>query len=57
MHRLVKRLLFTLAGALLAAWPALAHETVVKPGAEAAAPGDGLADQEVLRSTLTFFVK
>ncbi|EKO37899.1 MAG: ABC-type Co2+ transport system, periplasmic component [Solidesulfovibrio magneticus str. Maddingley MBC34] len=41
MPRLLKRLILTLAGTLLAAGPALAHETVVKPGAEAAAPGKG----------------
>ncbi len=42
MHSLIKSLTFFLAGALLAAGPALAHETVVKPGAEAVAPGKPL---------------
>lgn len=42
MHSLIKRLTLFLAGALLVAGPALAHETVVKPGAETAAPGKAL---------------
>ena len=42
MPSLIKRLIFALAGTLLAAGPALAHETVVKPEAEAAAPGKAL---------------
>ena len=41
MYGLLKYLLFILAGTLLTAGPALAHETVVKPGTEAAAPGKG----------------